>query len=93
MRQLPSMGKRPREDAPLTPSCGVCVCVWCMGGGLCVWAGRGTDILLGGNPALMAKLRVRDALVRRPPAADSQPGRPKPAGHEAPTNQPCLSTH
>lgn len=27
-------------------------------------AGRGTDILLGGNPATMAKLRVRDALVR-----------------------------
>lgn len=26
--------------------------------------GRGTDILLGGNPATMAKLRVRDALVR-----------------------------
>ena len=25
-------------------------------------AGRGTDILLGGNPSLMAKLRVRDHL-------------------------------
>ena len=26
-------------------------------------AGRGTDILLGGNPAMMARLRVREALA------------------------------
>jgi preprotein translocase subunit SecA len=26
-------------------------------------AGRGTDILLGGNPSLLAKLRLRDALA------------------------------
>lgn len=26
-------------------------------------AGRGTDILLGGNPSVMARIRVRDALA------------------------------
>lgn len=26
-------------------------------------AGRGTDILLGGNPAVMARIRIRDALA------------------------------
>lgn len=28
-------------------------------------AGRGTDILLGGNPSLMARLKLREALVSR----------------------------
>lgn len=27
-------------------------------------AGRGTDILLGGNPSVMARIRVRDALAK-----------------------------
>ena len=27
-------------------------------------AGRGTDILLGGNPSVMARIRVRDFLAR-----------------------------
>lgn len=26
-------------------------------------AGRGTDILLGGNPSVMARIRIRDALA------------------------------
>ena len=26
-------------------------------------AGRGTDILLGGNPSLMARLKLREAMV------------------------------
>jgi len=28
-------------------------------------AGRGTDILLGGNPSLMARLKLRETLVRK----------------------------
>jgi preprotein translocase subunit SecA len=27
-------------------------------------AGRGTDILLGGNPALMARIKIRETMVR-----------------------------
>ena len=27
-------------------------------------AGRGTDILLGGNPSLMARIKLKEALVR-----------------------------
>lgn len=43
-------------------------------------AGRGTDILLGGNPSVMARIRVRDALARELLSAEDLAAVPKVGG-------------